>query len=93
MDFSLPAAAVDKSLQSCLTLHDPKDCSLPGSSDHGTFQARTLEWVAIAFSFSLPSDKKKKKYIDINIDIYFLFKSYIRNFKKWRKDSTMVVMV
>ena len=36
--------------QSCLTLHDPMDCSLPGSSVHGIFQARTLEWVAISFS-------------------------------------------
>ena len=36
--------------QSCTTLHDPMDCSLPGSSIHGTFQARVLEWVAIAFS-------------------------------------------
>ena len=36
--------------QSCLTLHDPMDCSLPGSSIHGIFQARVLEWVAIAFS-------------------------------------------
>ena len=32
------------------TLHDPMDCSLPGSSVHGIFQARVLEWVAIAFS-------------------------------------------
>ena len=36
--------------QSCLTLSDPMDCSLPGSSFHGIFQARVLEWVAIAFS-------------------------------------------
>ena len=36
--------------QSCLTLHDPVDCSLPGSSVHGIFQARVLEWGAIAFS-------------------------------------------
>ena len=36
--------------QSCPTLHDPMDCSLPGSSTHGIFQARVLEWGAIAFS-------------------------------------------
>ena len=36
--------------QSCLTLSDPMDCSLPGSSIHGIFQARVLEWGAIAFS-------------------------------------------
>ena len=38
--------------QSYLTLHNPMDCSLPGSSVHGIFQARVLEWVAIAFSDS-----------------------------------------
>ena len=36
--------------QSCPTLSDPMDCSLPGSSIHGTFKARVLDWVAIAFS-------------------------------------------
>ena len=36
--------------QSCPTLSDPMDCSLPGSSVHGIFQARVLEWRAIAFS-------------------------------------------
>ena len=36
--------------QSCLTLSDPTDCSLPGSSVHGIFQTRVLEWGAIAFS-------------------------------------------
>ena len=36
--------------QSCLTLSDPMDCSLPGSSVHGIFQARVLEWVTNAFS-------------------------------------------
>ena len=35
--------------QSCPTLSDPMDCSLPGSSVHGIFQARVLEWGAIAF--------------------------------------------
>ena len=37
--------------QSSLTLSDPMDCSLPGSSIHGIFQARILEWGAIAFSW------------------------------------------
>ena len=40
--------------QSCLTLREPMDCSLPGSSIHGIFQARVLEWGAIAFSITLP---------------------------------------
>ena len=44
------AAAAAKLLQSCLTLRDPMDGSLPGSSVCGIFQARVLEGVAIAFS-------------------------------------------
>ena len=36
--------------QSCPTLSNPMECSLPGSSVHGIFQARVLEWGAIAFS-------------------------------------------
>ena len=44
--------------QSCLTLSDPMDCRLPGSSVHRIFQARILEWGAIAFSIlELVSDK------------------------------------
>ena len=39
--------------QSCQTLSDPMDCSLPGSSIHGIFQARVLEWRAIAFSSTM----------------------------------------
>ena len=40
-------------VQSCLTLSDPMHCSLPGSSVHGIFQARVLEWVAVVFSTQL----------------------------------------
>ena len=36
--------------QPCLTLCDPRGCSLPGSSVHGILQARILEWVALSFS-------------------------------------------
>ena len=42
--------------QSCPTLSDPMDCSLPGTSVHGIFQARVLEWGAIAFSKFVPTD-------------------------------------
>ena len=49
-NFMAAAAAAAKSLQSCPTLCDPMDCSLPGLSVHGILQARTLEWVAISFS-------------------------------------------
>ena len=49
--------------QSCLTLCDPMDCSLPGSSVHGIFQARVLEWGGIAFSLwgmnQNPKDSKE----------------------------------
>ena len=55
------AAAVAKSLQSCLFLCDPMDCSLPGSSTHGIFQARALEWVAIAFSLQFLNKVSKQK--------------------------------
>ena len=46
----LATAPPSEVAQSCLTLCDPVDCSLPGFSVHGIFQARVLEWVAIAFS-------------------------------------------
>ena len=39
----------------CLTRSDPRDCSLPDSSAHGIFQARVLEWGAIAFTAELSS--------------------------------------
>ena len=44
--------------QSCLTLSDPMDCSLPGSAVHGIFQAGVLEWGAIAFSSISPIGEK-----------------------------------
>ena len=49
----LSIAAAAKSLQACPTLCDPMDCRHPGSSIHGIFQARVLEWVAIAFSVTI----------------------------------------
>ena len=47
--------------QSSPTLSDPMDCSLPGSSVHGIFQARRLEWGAIAFS-DLKAEESLKVY-------------------------------
>ena len=48
--------------QSCPTPSDPMDCSLPGSSVYGIFQARVLEWGAIAFSIGdKGADKEKAK--------------------------------
>ena len=46
-------------VQSCLTFHDPMDCSLPGSSIHGIFKARVLEWLAIAFSVRVDNTYEK----------------------------------
>ena len=48
--------------QSCLALSDPMDCSLPGSSVHGIFQARVLEWGAIAFSDQTPRHRDSRPY-------------------------------
>ena len=59
--------------QSCPTLSDPMDCSPPGSSIHGIFQARVLEWGAIAFSLSSMNQGKlevvKQEMTRVNIDI------------------------
>ena len=51
--------------QSCPTLRDPMDCSLPGSSVYGIFQARVLEWIAISFSkgSSQPRDRTQVSHI------------------------------
>ena len=56
--------------QSCLTLCNPMDCSLPGSSVHGIFQAIVLEWIAISFSkeSSRPRDQTQVSHI---IDRHF----------------------
>ena len=48
--YLLEAESESEVAQSCPTLCDPLDCSLPGSSVHGIFQARILGWVAISFS-------------------------------------------
>ena len=45
--------------QSCLTLREPVDYSIPGSSIHGIFQARVLEWGAIAFSATMDMSLRK----------------------------------
>ena len=49
--------------QSCPTLRDPMDCSLPGSSIHGIFQARVLECGAIAFSDTYPMTQQLYSYL------------------------------
>ena len=58
--------------ESCPTLSDPMDCGPPGSSIHGIFQARVLEWGAIALCVTCTRKaiikKKKKRLIITNID-------------------------
>jgi len=62
--------------QSCPTLSDPMDCSLPGSSVHGICQARVLEWGAIAFRQTLFWGAPKSLQMVIAAmklkDVYFL---------------------
>ena len=55
-------------IQSSPTLSDTKDCSLPGSFVHGLFQARVLEWGAIAFSDDQPRQciKKQRHYFFVS---------------------------
>ena len=68
--------------QSCLTLSDPMDCSLPGSSVHGIFQARVLEWVAIAFSnaYGGPSKLKPQFWFVSTVSLTFSSFYYIFSF-------------
>ena len=47
--------------QSCLTLCDPMDCSLSGSSVHRIFQARVLEWIAISFPRRSPRPRDRTR--------------------------------
>ena len=63
--------------QLCLTLSDPMDCSLPGSSVHGIFQARVLEWGAIYWMTSIVRNdkiKKKKNFPHIRLEEYLWIK-------------------
>ena len=59
--------------QSCPTLSDPMDCGLPGSSVHGIFQARVLEWVASAFSKLLSYQTKTTGFLSIPFISFFFF--------------------
>ena len=58
--------------QSCLTLSDPMDCSPPGSSIHGIFQARVLEWGTIAFSITIAGLLQKHSMLSLYIYIYII---------------------
>ena len=72
--------------QSCPTLCDPMDCSLPGSSVHGIFQAIVLEWIAISFSrgSSQPRDRTQASCI---AGRFFNCLSHQRHLGTWRVGS------
>ena len=63
--------------QSCLTLSDPMDCSLPGSSVHGISQARVLEWGAIAFSAVIPIRSSKVEKVLQKCRIYRKTRAFV----------------
>ena len=82
------AAAAAASLQSCLTLCDPRDNSPPGSPIPGIFQARTLEWVAISLFMwlvyvimflTLKEKKKTLKYSYIYLSEHSLFLFFFKD--------------
>ena len=54
--------------QLCLTLHDPMDCSLPGSSVHGILQDRILEWVATPFSRESSQSRIEPRSLTLQMD-------------------------
>ena len=66
-------------VQSCLTLCDPMDCSLRGSSIHGILQARIPEWVAIPFSRKMILECKIMKYRHIHGKKDFLGDPVVKN--------------
>ena len=84
--------------QSYLTLSDPMDCSLPGSSIHGIFQARVLEWGAIAFSGeSTIYYIKLKIYLYDNSNIFFHLETtsltqYTHNIFKYQNPINFTVL-
>ena len=68
--------------QSCPTLRDPMDCSLPDSSVHGIFQASVLEWGAISLSNGILLQMPKQTKSDVNFKIYFFFQEALVKIKK-----------
>ena len=69
--------------QSCPTLSDPMDRSPPGSSIHGIFQARVLEWGAIAFSIALFNNERSYFLSLPTLPDYFIYKYFMMLFPKY----------
>ena len=83
--------------QSCPTLSDPMDCSLPGSSVHGSFQARVLEWGAIAFSVALTRQTLVGKIMSLLLNMLsrFVIDSLSRSkhlLISWLQSSSTVIL-
>ena len=77
--------------QTCLTLCNPMACSLPGSSVHGIFQARILEWVAISFSIGHFKYSIKNEFwctcVCLHINGIFWTNKYISIYCLWKRSS------
>ena len=86
--YDQPAAAA-KSLQSCLTLCDPTDGSPPSCPVPGILQARTLEWVAIAFSDDQPRQHIKSRDITLPTKVC-LVKAMVFPVVMYRRESWTV---
>ena len=79
----MKAKSENEVTQSCPTLSDPMDCSLPGSSVHGIFHARVLECSAIAFSMGIPRNcQTELSKLEREKQILYDF-TYIWNLEKW----------
>ena len=76
---SLFSCVCAQSLQSCLTLGDPMNCSLPGSSVHGVFQERILEWVACSPPGDLLFSYNPLKFIFYPISDWKYFVSFLHD--------------
>ena len=72
-----------EAVQSCPTLSDPMDYSPPGSSIHGIFQARVLEWGAIAFSneYGTSIEIFRSSLISLSKILYFFWEQYYTSFR------------
>ena len=85
--------------QSCSTPSDPMDCSLPGSSVHGIFQARVLEWDAIAFSMTNLDSILKSRDITLPTKVHLakamVFPVVMYGYESWtiKKASTKELML
>ena len=78
--------------QSCPTLSDPMDCSLPGSSVHGVFQARALEWGPIAFSRIVLDPSYLRHLIYLNNTIKKVLSSYYHRWEDRLKRSEVICL-